>query len=154
MITKINLKNVACYKNQTTLEIDKKINLIYGLNGTGKSTLSNFLYKKDEEAFSHCSIEGLDDETEILVYNQSFIEDNFYEKLKGIFTLSKENKKVEINITKADKKINELINEKQIIEKQIAEKNKLKQEKLEDIKKKFGKLKKIILEEIVFLIIV
>lgn len=94
MITKINLKNVACYKNHTTLETDKKINLIYGLNGTGKSTLSNFLYKRDEEPFSHCSIEGLDNDNQILVYNQSFIEDNFYESnsLKGIFTLSEQNK--------------------------------------------------------------
>lgn len=124
MITKINLKNVACYKNHTTLETDKKINLIYGLNGTGKSTLSNFLYKRDEEPFSHCSIEGLDDDTQILVYNQSFIEDNFYESnsLKGIFTLSKQNKQVEIEITEVDNKINELNNEKQTIENQIAEK--------------------------------
>ncbi|PSD44229.1 hypothetical protein C7E23_03125 [Elizabethkingia anophelis] len=47
MITKINLNNVASYKSHTTLETDKKINLIYGLNGTGKSTLSNFLHKKN-----------------------------------------------------------------------------------------------------------
>lgn len=141
MITKINLKNVACYKNQTTLETDKKINLIYGLNGTGKSTLSNFLYKKDEEPFSHCSIEGLDDDTEILVYNQSFIEDNFYEKLKGIFTLSKENKEVEIHITETEKKINELNNEKQTIEKQIDEKRTLKPKTLKDTQEKIWEIK-------------
>jgi zinc transport system ATP-binding protein len=39
MITKINLNNVASYKSLTALETDKKVNLIYGLNGTGKSTL-------------------------------------------------------------------------------------------------------------------
>lgn len=128
-------------KNQTTLETDKKINLIYGLNGTGKSTLSNFLYKKDEEPFSHCSIEGLDDDTEILVYNQSFIEDNFYEKLKGIFTLSKENKEVEIHITETEKKINELNNEKQTIEKQIDEKRTLKPKTLKDTQEKIWEIK-------------
>ena len=44
MITKINLNNVASYKSLTALETDKKVNLIYGLNGTGKSTLSNYLF--------------------------------------------------------------------------------------------------------------
>lgn len=44
MITKIKMNNVASYKNLTSLETDKKVNLLYGLNGTGKSTLSNFLY--------------------------------------------------------------------------------------------------------------
>ncbi|CVK16731.1 Wobble nucleotide-excising tRNase [Apibacter mensalis] len=143
MITKINLKNVACYKNQTTLETDKKINLIYGLNGTGKSTLSNFLYKKDEEQFSYCSIEGLDDDTQILVYNQSFIEDNFYESnsLKGIFTLSEQNKQVEIEITQVDNKINELNKEKQAFEKKIAEENKLKDDKLADAQDKIWEIK-------------
>jgi len=40
MITKVSLNNIACFQNLTALETDKKVNLIYGLNGTGKSTLS------------------------------------------------------------------------------------------------------------------
>lgn len=39
MITKITLNKVASYKLPTVLETDKRLNLIYGLNGTGKSTL-------------------------------------------------------------------------------------------------------------------
>ncbi|MGW68010.1 hypothetical protein EBK63_08765, partial [Campylobacter jejuni] len=35
MITKISMKNVASYKDETTLETNKRINLIYGLNGAG-----------------------------------------------------------------------------------------------------------------------
>ncbi|MFG6079022.1 AAA family ATPase, partial [Erwinia sp. OPT-41] len=97
MITKIHLNNVASYKSQITLETDKKVNLIYGLNGTGKSTFSNFLHKQNDENFKNCSIEGLDDTHEILVYNQTFIQETFFESenLKGIFTLSKENKDAE-----------------------------------------------------------
>lgn len=106
MITKINLDNIASYKNPTFLETDKKVNLIYGLNGTGKSVLSNFLYNKDDSDFSSCSIKGMGDE-DILVYNQKFITDFFYEPdhLKGIFTLSKENKEAEGNIRNAEKEI-------------------------------------------------
>ncbi len=114
MITKINLNNVASYKSLTTLETDKKINLIYGLNGTGKSTLSNYLYKQTEEKYQNCSIEGLDDSHEIIVYNQTFIQDTFFEteNFTGIFTLSKENKEAETKIAKAQEEIVKLENEK------------------------------------------
>jgi wobble nucleotide-excising tRNase len=113
MITRINLNKVACYKCHVTLETDKKVNLIYGLNGTGKSTLTDYLYDMADPTFSNCSIEGLNDE-DILVYNQSFIRDYFYEadNLKGIFTLSKENKEVEEKIRSIGKEIDRLDKEK------------------------------------------
>ncbi|MDP8263674.1 MAG: AAA family ATPase [Candidatus Ancaeobacter aquaticus] len=113
MITKIELSDVASYKILTALATDKKVNLVYGLNGTGKSILSNFLYDKDGVAFSKCSIEGLNNE-EILVYNQRFIQDHFYESdnLKGIFTLSKENKVAEETIRNAQNKITAISEEK------------------------------------------
>ncbi|VTP96422.1 AAA family ATPase [Sphingobacterium daejeonense] len=116
MITKINLNNVASYKNQTALITDKKINLIYGLNGTGKSTLSNYLHQRADDRFKNCSVEGLDDNHEILVYNQTFILENFFEpeNLKGIFTLSKENKEAETKIANALKEIEKLEDEKTI----------------------------------------
>jgi wobble nucleotide-excising tRNase len=104
LITNINLDNVASFKNLSTLETDKKVNLIYGLNGTGKSTFSNFLYDTTDKDYSECSITGLNNE-EILVYNQKFINDYFYEEnnLKGIFTLSKENKDAVEKIKNAQK---------------------------------------------------
>lgn len=42
MITKISMKNVASYKDETTLETNKRINLIYGLNGAGKTQILKF----------------------------------------------------------------------------------------------------------------
>lgn len=109
MITKIAMNNVASYKSLTTLETDKTVNLIYGLNGTGKSTLSSFLYNKDDSKFNDCSINSLIDE-DIRVYNQKFIQDYFYESgnLKGIFTLSRKNKEAEETIKTAEKKIKDL----------------------------------------------
>lgn len=103
MITKITLNKVASYKSITSLETDKKLNLVYGLNGAGKSTLSNYLYNPNNEKYKECSIDGLDDETELLVYNQKFIQDNFYEnkELKGIFTLNKANSDAITKITNA-----------------------------------------------------
>ena len=131
MITKISMNGVASYRSPATLETDKKVNLVYGLNGTGKSTLSNFLYKKESGKFSNCSIEGLNDE-DIRVYNQNFIQDYFYEpdNLKGIFTLSKENKEAEEKIKSAQKEIEKLEGDKQVNTNQKAEhENTLSQKK-------------------------
>ena len=130
MITKINLNKIACYKNLTVLETDKKVNLVYGLNGTGKSTLSNFLYNQSDGKYNSCSTEGLEDNCEILVYNQSFIHDNFFESenLKGIFTLSKANKDAETKILNAKKEITKLESENVIKNEEIeTEKNSISQ---------------------------
>lgn len=106
MISKIVLNRVASYKAPSTLLTDKKVNLIYGLNGTGKSTLSNFMYNTSDPSFANCTIEDISN-TSMLVYNQKFIRDYFYEdeKLKGIFTLSKENKVAEQKISSAKQEI-------------------------------------------------
>lgn len=106
MITKISMKNVASYKDETTLETDKRINLIYGLNGTGKTQISKFLANQEDENFKDCNIEGLNNE-EILVYNQDFIEKNFYntDKQQGIFTLSEENITIKQEIEKLQEEL-------------------------------------------------
>ena len=45
MINEIIMQGAeTCYKKETKLDCSHKINLIYGLNGVGKSTLSNFLF--------------------------------------------------------------------------------------------------------------
>ena len=110
MLTKIILSKVASYKQPAIVETDKKINLIYGLNGTGKSTLSNYLMDYSHTRFKDCSVEGFGDDHEIMVYSQNFVKDNFFEPegLKGIFTLSKENKDAEIKIENAQAEIKKL----------------------------------------------
>ncbi|MDO9518913.1 MAG: AAA family ATPase [Pseudohongiella sp.] len=109
MITKIDMDAVASFRQATSLATDKKINLVYGLNGTGKSTISNFLYDPHDPAFAHCK-KTLDQTPSILVYNQKFVRDIFYvaDNLKGIFSLSKENKAAEQKIAEGTKKQTEL----------------------------------------------
>lgn len=106
MITKIILKKVASYgEKPVIIETDKKVNLIYWLNGTGKTTISRYLQNINNPQFSECSIEWLSKE-KILVYNQQFIDDNFYEDTqKGIFSLKTENKQAKETIDKAIEKI-------------------------------------------------
>ncbi|OFX24946.1 MAG: hypothetical protein A2041_09970 [Bacteroidetes bacterium GWA2_31_9b] len=112
MINKISIKNIASYgETPAVLETDKKINLVYGLNGTGKTTLSNYLQDKDNDCFSGCSISGLSNE-KVLVYNQKFVSDNFYQDTqKGIFSLKSENKEAKEKIDTATQEINKLKNQ-------------------------------------------
>lgn len=93
MITELNINGVASYKSKSILSPTRKTSLIYGLNGAGKSTISEFLYNQREPRFAKCSVK-LSQACDFLVYNQSFLNDYFYEEdnLKGVFTLSKENK--------------------------------------------------------------
>lgn len=110
MITKIILKWTASYGiTPAVLCTDKKINLVYWLNGSGKTTISRYLRSRDDAEFSECSLEGLSDE-KILVYNEDFVADNFYMKdeLKGIFTLSKENGEAASKIKAANDEIERL----------------------------------------------
>lgn len=103
MITEIRMAAVASYKGAASLQTDKKINLIYGLNGTGKSTVSDFLYDPSDPKFAQCEKKPEHSDA-VLVYNQTFIQDTFYvaDSLKGIFSLSKENKAAEQKITNAE----------------------------------------------------
>lgn len=111
------MKNVASYKAETVLETDKRVNLIYGLNGTGKSTLSGYLYDMTAGQYSECSVEGLSESDKVLVYNQKFIADNFYEadEIHGIFTLSKKNKEAKQIIDEAQKALKQLREKKKTI---------------------------------------
>ena len=56
MINKITISGVASYKNEATLETDKNINLIYGINGSGKSTFSEYLRKRTDAEYTECLI--------------------------------------------------------------------------------------------------
>ncbi len=109
MINKIELNNIATYKNETITP--KKINFIYGGNGTGKTSLSKFLATPENYPASSYTCDNYP--IDILVYNKDFIEENFGKDkaIKGIFTIGEENKEVE-------EKIQHLIEQKEEIEKQ------------------------------------
>ena len=112
MIGEIKMQNVASYKAASSLITDKRINLVYGLNGTGKSTISDFLYDRSQKRFASCGIAPADIEP-VVVYNQTFVRDNFFllDSLKGIFSLSKENKTAEKKIADAQKRIRSIDSE-------------------------------------------
>ncbi|PCJ95097.1 MAG: AAA family ATPase [Zetaproteobacteria bacterium] len=95
MIEQIEIKSAASYNDEGSL-IDElsKVNIFYGANGSGKTTISRLINDSTEERFKDCSIKWSDDEElETFVYNQDFINKNFNQddqQLKGIFTLGED----------------------------------------------------------------
>ena len=114
MIQELDIKNVATYDNQGVQFYDlKKINFIYGENGCGKTTISNFIHDTSDPKFNTCSLTWQNDlPIDVLVYNKNFRERNFGKgKLNGVFTLGEatseqikeiEEKIEELKIIKAD----------------------------------------------------
>ena len=109
MISKIVLNGVASYKKEAVLDTDKKVNLLYGLNGTGKSTFSEFLYNRIGARFSQCRIEGIEENDTVLVYNQKFVQD----------TLSKGNADAQKVIDTKSDEVKKLIEQKRKIEEKM-----------------------------------
>lgn len=145
MITKITMAGVASYTHPTSLATEKRISLIYGLNGTGKSTISNFLYELSDEKYRSCSVDGYQQE-KILVYNTRFVSEHFYEadKLSGIFTLSKENASAAVELNEIQAKIDQLNSEKSSLngrlneyENEYAEQKRRLEEEVWSIKREF-----------------
>lgn len=138
MIKKITMNGVASFTSEACLETDKKVNLIYGLNGSGKSTISNYLKDTGNHDFEKCCIEGFHPDTQkILVYNQRFVEANFHESeaQKGIFTLAQENKEALQRIETAETEKSKLNNEKEKLENELGNTQKKINEKRDNIRR-------------------
>ena len=95
MIESITLKNVATYDNEgVAITGLKKINFIYGVNGSGKTTITKLVDKPAESLFDDCDLlwqNGL--VINALVYNKDFRERNFGKgNIVGVFTLGQASK--------------------------------------------------------------
>lgn len=97
MIKKITIKNVASYDAEGVVFDDlRKVNIIYGGNGTGKTTISRVLdASRWDGAYPDCSVEWDGEIRSVEVYNREFKEKNLKEHLPGVFTLGEEWVKLE-----------------------------------------------------------
>lgn len=99
MINEVIIKNTPQFKSELKLDNLRKVNFIFGNNGTGKTSISKILEKVDD--YSDCSIKWRKNKPiQIMVYNRDYVNKNFFQKdnLDGIFTLGNENVEVENQI--------------------------------------------------------
>lgn len=89
MIKSIEMKNCATYPVEgVTIDNCQRVNFLYGSNGSGKSTISNFLRNPVAPQYASCEIKWENDtHTDIVVYNRDFRTRHFKEDIAGVFTL-------------------------------------------------------------------
>ncbi|PPU38396.1 AAA family ATPase [Xanthomonas arboricola] len=109
MLTKVSLSSIASFKEEASLTTDKKVNLVYGLNGSGKSTIGRFLRNPQDVIYRKCSLQGAVG-AKFIVFNEDFIRENFFESssVPGIFSLSKKNSEAERIIANASEAIDDI----------------------------------------------
>jgi hypothetical protein len=125
MITEITMNDVASYKHPINIKGLRQLNLFFGLNGVGKTVLTQYIDNHNEhiDNFKQCKINFSKNRSapDIFVYNQDFVEQNFFiiDQQKSIFTLDKDNKNAEEAIIDARNKIDTLQLKKNPLESKI-----------------------------------
>lgn len=127
MIESLSIKNIATFNDHgVTINDLKQINIIYGANGSGKSTISKVVANID--SYNQSSIAWRDDRNiEVLAYNKDFCEKNFLEQMPGVFTLGEASTTAIAEIEKKRTELQEITaigkNYKSDIDKQTYTKN-------------------------------
>ena len=92
MIKRIKLNNIAPYICGEQVIEANHINFLFGLNGSGKTTISRYVRNPEQPCYSDCSVEWDGKPIKCAVYNKDYVEENFNESsIPGIFTLGEEN---------------------------------------------------------------
>ena len=109
MITSFTIKKVATFNDEgVTINDLKKVNIIYGSNGSGKSTIGKVI--ADIDSFDQSTILWENDRPiEILAYNKEFCKKNFSEGMPGVFTLGEAGTSVVAELEKKNSELNEII---------------------------------------------
>lgn len=110
MIKSIVIDNVASFKGKPVIIDDlNKLCFFYGANGSGKTTISKII--NDINMYSNCRV-NWDNGIKLtpLVYNKDFKDQLLQKesKIRGVFTLGKENVKAREQIDTLNKQISEL----------------------------------------------
>lgn len=134
MIKSITIRNVATYEEESF--DSKKINFLFGNNGTGKTTITRFIENPEEPKFSNCEIKYDENgECNKLIYNQDFVKSNFNNEtqLRGIYTFGEESEEKYKQIEKLKLKSEELKNNRFTIASNISKLKKNQEDKKKEL---------------------
>lgn len=96
----LSIHGVRSYQGEKPVEFDlsKYVTLIYGQNGSGKSTISGYFYKHGRPDYSQCNLQPPLN-MNYLVFNQEYVDDIFSQPSQpGVFTLNSENAEIKTEI--------------------------------------------------------
>lgn len=108
MIEHVSLKGVTSYSSEASVTLGPltRVNLIYGLNGSGKSTIANYLQDLAHKDYKHCRVVPAINQDQVFVYSQGFVEKNFHQETQpGIFTLNQGNIEAEAAIREDEQRL-------------------------------------------------
>ncbi|MEN4751708.1 AAA family ATPase [Pseudomonas sp. Ps21-P2] len=116
MIKNLILRGVSSYSPELDSQIGPltKVNMFYGHNGTGKTTIGNYLQDPADLLYHRCQTQPAWAEREVLVYNHTFMEANFQTSSQpGVFTLNEGNIEAEKELAIAEEALKQLLTEHQ-----------------------------------------
>lgn len=116
MIKNLILRGVSSYSPDQNSQIGPltKVNMFYGHNGTGKTTIGNYLQDPSDLLYHQCKTQPVLVEREVMVYNHTFMETNFHASSQpGIFTLNEGNIEAEKKLLAAEETLKKLLVEHQ-----------------------------------------
>lgn len=116
MIKQIILRGVTSYSPVTNLTIGPltKVNMFYGHNGTGKTTIGNYLQDPGDLIYSDCDVQPPNPDRELVVYNHIFMDNHFQESSQpGVFTLNEGNIEAENALLAAEAELKKLADQRQ-----------------------------------------
>ncbi|QUG77298.1 AAA family ATPase [Erwinia sp. E602] len=129
-MTKLFVKSVRSYSPDVDVEFDlsSKVNLIYGLNGSGKSTISGYFFNPSNPEYANCRLTP-DEDVQFLVFNQDYIDETFHnsQTQPGVFTLNNENAEITKIIDDNNREITSNIRKIDIKNNNAREKRELKE---------------------------
>ena len=119
MIKSLSIKNIATFNNNgITINDLKSINIIYGANGSGKSTIGKVI--ADINSYKQSSISWKNDRPiKVLAYNKYFCKNNFLEQMPGVFTLGETGTAAIIELEQKQAKLQEIISKGQFYKSEI-----------------------------------
>ena len=109
MITEVDLSGTPCFAPEAALKDLKKVNFIFGPNGTGKTSITRILSQGPDD--SRITRTNESSNREILVLNSTYIEEAFQDAEDGIFFLGTQSIANENDIESNKKKRDQLRDE-------------------------------------------
>lgn len=129
-MAQLRIRGVRSYAPDRDIcfDLSSKVTLIYGQNGSGKSTISGYFYDSQADKYRHCAFES-PHISHYQVFNQEYIDSKFAraDYQPGIFTLSEANQESQDKINSNNKERAKLSARLEKLNEEIAEKERMKE---------------------------